>query len=82
MHVLFFQQLLLHKRNFPRKPGRARDKLNMQKYSLDTILTLIRVDIVLTLLLPLFQGVYICALPIISTAVVTQTQFSRKMRKS
>ena len=30
----------------------------------------------------LFWGVYICAGPVISTAVVTQTQFSKKTSKS
>ena len=29
-----------------------------------------------------FSGGYICVHPVISTAVVTQTQFSRKTRKS
>ena len=36
----------------------------------------------LTSLLALFQGVYICAHPVISTAVVTQMPFSRKTRRS
>ena len=30
----------------------------------------------------LFHWVYICARPVISTAVVTQTQFSKKTSKS
>ena len=33
-------------------------------------------------LLAIFQGVYISVHPVISTAVVTQTQYSRKTRKS
>ena len=36
---------------------------------------LIPVDIVLTSLSALFQGAYICACPVISTAVVTQIVF-------
>ena len=70
-----------YKPNFPEKPGSARNKLYLQKQRLDTILTLIGAHIVITLLLALFQGVYICAHPVISTPVVTQTQFSRRTRK-
>ena len=66
---------------FSRKTRKARNKLYLQKLSLDTILTLIPVYIVITLLLALFQGVNICARPVISTAIVTQTQFTRKTRK-
>ena len=71
----------LKNRNFPGKPGRVR-KSYLQKQSLDTILTLIQVYSVITLLLALSQGVYICVRPVILTATVTQTQFSRKTRKS
>ena len=38
--------------------------------------------IVITLLLALFQGVYICVHPVISTAAVTQTQFSKTTSKN
>ena len=44
--------------------------------------SLIRVYIVITLLLALFGWVYICARPVISTAVVTRIQFSKKTSKS
>ena len=81
MHIPWFQHLLLQKSNFPGKPGSARSKFYLQKQSLDTILTLIQVYIVISLLLALLQGVYICAHPVISTAVVTLTQFSKKTRK-
>ena len=74
--------MLLNKPNFPGKPGRARNKVHLEKKTLDTILSLIRVYIVITLLLVLFQRVYICARPVISTTAVTQIQFSRKIRKS
>ena len=33
-------------------------------------------------LLDIFQGVYICAHPVIWTAIMTQMQFSRRTRKS
>ena len=43
--------------------------------------TNLTVYIVITLLLALLQVVNICAPPVISTAAVTQTQFSKKTRK-
>ena len=43
---------------------------------------ILAVCIVLTSLFALFKGVYICARPVISVAVVSQMQFSRKTSKS
>ena len=49
---------------------------------LDFNRTLFLVYLVLASLLALFQGVYICAHPGSCRAIITQTQFSRKTRKT
>ena len=65
MHILQFAWQLLHKRNFPGKPGRARNKVSLPEHKVLTVLTSFLVYLILASVLDVFQGVYICAHPVI-----------------
>ena len=82
MLILWFEQLLLHKCNFPGKPGKARNKVSLQEQNVVTVLISFLVCLILAPLLDAFQGVHICTNPVIWTALITQMQFCRKTRKS
>ena len=65
MLILQFAQQLLHKLNFPGKPGRARNSVSSPEHKVVTVLTSFLVYLILAPVLDVFQGVYICAHPVI-----------------
>ena len=65
MHILQFARQLLHKRNFPGKPGRVRNKVSLPEHKVATVLTSFVVYLIPAPVLDVFQGVYVCAHPVI-----------------